>query len=141
MKRLIAVAVVVLAPLITSCATPATASAPPLPKIQTLEFGTWHSGWKVRPDEIVFGSYFLIEDLRYSSYGQRSARATGRLDISSCQPDCAKAAHFVTARASFYGVFGHAGPGRSFGDLKLSWDGGHDQKLLRIDSRGQWAWN
>jgi hypothetical protein len=141
MKRLIAVVVVVLAPLITSCATPATASSSPLPKIQTLEFGTWHSGWKVRPDEIVFGSYFLIENLRYSSYGQRSATATGRLDISSCQPDCAKAAHFVTAHASFYGVFDHAGSGRNFGYLKLSWDNGRDGKVLWINSRGQWDWN
>ena len=45
----------------------------------------------------------------------------------------------MTARAHFYHVFNHAGPGRNFGEVRVTWPGWHWHAY--IDGRGQWNWN
>jgi hypothetical protein len=119
-------------------AAAALASSRPLPKIQTDGFGNWHTAWRVRPAAVGFGMHFLIKNVRYSSYGQRSAYGHGRLEVDSCRPNCVKGGHWVKATAHFFHVFDHAGPGRNFGNLRLRWH--HHTMLLWITSRGQWQW-
>ena len=125
-----------------------SASAAPassLPKIQT---GTglpasWHHTWKVRPGYVYFGegagySAPRMKSIRWSYYGQGGARAAGRWWVDNCRPTCVQAGYWVTARAHFYHVFNHAGPGRNFGEVRVTWPGWHWHAY--IDSRGQWNW-
>jgi hypothetical protein len=121
--------------------TAGPASAASLPKIQTYEFGTWNSGWRVRPGGIVFGSYFLVKNLRYRYYTGTRAYAHDRLLVDNCRPSCAQAGYWASGTAYFWGAFYHRGPGRNFGYLRLRW-GRHLQHsmLLWINSRGQWTW-
>ena len=88
----------------------------------------------------MFGANYLIKDLRFRHYNQRSAFARGRLLVDSCRPNCNQGGRFVNASATFYDVFYHSGPGRNFGYLRLTWDDGRRSKLLWIDGRGQWWW-
>lgn len=141
MRRLIAkgAAIIALSGGTLAAAAPALAST--LPKIQRDEFGTWHRGWQVRPLGIVFGSYFEIYRLHYLYYSRRSALAHGRLVYSTCNPDCAEGSYAASATARFWDVFDHAGPGRNFGYLRITWyHHGHHTKVLWIDSHGQWWW-
>lgn len=138
MKRLVATLAVIISVLTIALITVGSASATSLPKIQSNGFGNWHSGWKVRPGQIVFGTNFLIKNLRYSHYSQTSSLARGRLLWDTCQPTCASGGKYYNATADFYEVFNHGGPGRNFGYLRLTWP--HHSMLLWIDSAGQWLW-
>lgn len=138
MKRLVATLAVVMSVLTLALTTVGPASASSLPKIQTNGFANWHSGWKVRPGEIVFGTHFFIAHLQYSHYNQTSALAHGRLLWDTCQPTYVQGGRHYNATARFYDVFNHSGPGRNFGYLRLTWP--HHSLLLWIDSAGQWLW-
>ncbi len=134
-----------LAPVIAVLGVALTAPSPALaarslPRIQTIGMagGTWHSGWRVRPLTVGFGSHFLVKDLRYAHYTQHSAYARGRLLVDNCRPTCAQGGHWVEAAAYFYDVFYHRGPGRNFGYLRLRWH--LHSMLLWINSQGAWSW-
>jgi hypothetical protein len=134
---LLAALIAVLCTTVTA-ASPALASSSSLPKIQSESFGNWHNTWRVRPSTLVFGSHFLIKNVRYASYGQVSAHARGRLLIDNCRPSCVKGGHYVDASTHFYGVRNHSGPGRFFAHLRLRWHG--HSKLLWINIHGEWWW-
>ncbi len=127
---------------LSASATPASS----LPKIQTgiAAPANWHHTWKVRPGYVYFGegagySAPRMKSIHWSYYGQDGARATGRWWFDPCKPDCARGGYWVTARAHFYHVFNHAGPGRNFGEVGVTWPGWHWHAY--IDSRGQWNWH
>ena len=142
MSRFLAVASMVVPLLAAGLIASGTAEAAALPKIQSDGWtGNWHRAWKVRPQSIVFGSYYFIKDLRFTRYNRHSAWAKGKLFIDNCQPDCAQSGHFVAATAYFWDVFDHRGPGLNFGYLSLKWDSGRRSRLLWIDSQGQYWWN
>lgn len=119
----------------------APASASSLPKTQTNGFGNWNSAWRVRPGEIVFGSYYYVKGLRYRYYNGTKAYAHGKLFVDNCVPNCAAAGYFANATVYTWDVFSHRGPGKHFGYLRLRW-GRHLQhsRLMWINSRGQWWW-
>jgi hypothetical protein len=127
-----------------------TATAAParlLPKIQTgtsgVPPGGWHHGWKVRPGFVYFGggasfSSPRVKSLRWSQYGQHSARAGGKWWIDNCKPTCASGGHWVAAQVHFYHVFNHSGPGRNFGEVRVTWHG-HAWHSY-INRYGRWAY-
>ena len=125
--------------------TATAAAARSLPKIQTGAMPPlgWHHSWAVRPGYVYFGEgagYAAprMKSIHWSYYGQGGARAAGRWWLDNCKPSCVQAGYWVSARAHFYHVFNHAGPGRNFGEVRVTWRGGH--WYAYIDGRGQWNW-
>jgi hypothetical protein len=113
-----------------------------LPRIQTGPLG-WYHGWRVRPGYVYFGggagySAPRIRQIHWTSYTQQGAWARGRWLLDTCSPSCALGGYWVNARARFYHVFNHAGPGRNFGQVTVTWRGGRWSAY--INARGQWAW-
>ena len=121
-------------------AVPASAASVPLPKIQTT-YGGWYHGWTVRPGTIYFGegagaAAARLKDLRWTSYGHTSAWASGKWWIDNCKPDCAQAGYWVKASVHAYDIFNHRGPGRNFGEIRVTWHNGRWSDY--INSKGDW---
>jgi hypothetical protein len=124
-------------------AVPASASSVPLPKIQT-DYTGWYHGWRVRPGSIYFGmgaggAAPRLAALHWTSYGQSGAWANGKWWIDDCKPNCAQAGYFVPARVHAYDVFNHRGPGRNFGEIRVTWRNG--RWFNYINSKGDWAYD
>lgn len=127
----------------------------PVPKIQSgIPVGQgWHRGWKVRPNYIYmgFGAGYSAPrmTLHWLHYNQHDARATGKWLLDNCKPSCAAAGHFVPASAHFFHVYNHAGPGRNFAEVTITWHRGHWHRHAYkggkfhayIDSHGDWTWH
>jgi hypothetical protein len=129
-------------PVLAQSVAAAAPASRPLPKIQTGPDG-WYHGWKVRPGYVYFGggasfSAPRIKQVHWTAYTQHGAWANGRWLLDTCKPDCALGGYWVNARAHFYHVFNHAGPGRNFGQVTVTWRGG--KWSAYINSRGQWVW-
>jgi hypothetical protein len=122
------------------------ASSKPKIKTHTEVPGTaWHDAqaWKTRPGSVFFGggaSYAAprVRHLHWTSYGQHSAHARGQWWRDNCRPNCLQGGHWVSAGMRFYGVHNHAGPGRYFSNVRVTY--GHSTFHLWIDSAGDWNW-
>ena len=86
-----------------------------------------------------------IYHLTWESYRRGSALAHGKFLLDTCKPNCAQGGYWVNARAYFFGVYFHRGPGYNFGNVKVTYWDSHNhgkQHTFRawIDSEGSWDW-